>query len=317
VRNTIEKAQAPVNKAIDWVINQAVKLVKAAGKFFSGMFGKKEKEQAEPTKDGTRDAQTVARNTLHERLGQETSVAAAEQVVAATAAELKPIGVKRIEIGAEQKDGSRPILVEASPLTRVSALIARKVAVAVSVKITMRKEEPKGVLESILKAPQKTWLGTFGETMQFMKTPGAEGTGRTAPLPPVSQPSRTPARLGDQPSGGVILEPEGQARELEILAWNTGVSIGRKDARGEYETNVSHAEHQFVDWFMDRPLAWRKRVASVEMIVQSSSKSVTKICEKCSADIAKIEKAHPGITHVTFIAAGQAEPKEEKVDVKE
>ena len=41
VKETIEKAQAPVNKAIDWVIHGAVKLVKAAGKFIKGLFGSK------------------------------------------------------------------------------------------------------------------------------------------------------------------------------------------------------------------------------------------------------------------------------------
>ena len=43
VRGFIEKAQAPVNKAIDWVINLAVKAVKAVGKLVGGVFGKKEK----------------------------------------------------------------------------------------------------------------------------------------------------------------------------------------------------------------------------------------------------------------------------------
>jgi hypothetical protein len=42
VRNTIEKAQSPVNKAIDWVIHGAVKLVKAAGKFVGKALGKKD-----------------------------------------------------------------------------------------------------------------------------------------------------------------------------------------------------------------------------------------------------------------------------------
>lgn len=57
IRKTIEKAQEPINKAIDWVINQAVKLVKAAGKLISGVFVKKDKgkkdeepETADPEK---------------------------------------------------------------------------------------------------------------------------------------------------------------------------------------------------------------------------------------------------------------------------
>jgi hypothetical protein len=45
VRKTIDKAQAPVNKAMDWVIGQAFKLVKAAGKLISGGFGKRNGEE--------------------------------------------------------------------------------------------------------------------------------------------------------------------------------------------------------------------------------------------------------------------------------
>ena len=44
IRKTIEKAQAPVNKAIDWVINQAVKVVTAAGQLFGGLLGSKRKK---------------------------------------------------------------------------------------------------------------------------------------------------------------------------------------------------------------------------------------------------------------------------------
>ena len=47
IRSTIQKVQAPVNKAIDWVIHQAVKLVKAVGKFIGGLFGKKDKKKDE------------------------------------------------------------------------------------------------------------------------------------------------------------------------------------------------------------------------------------------------------------------------------
>jgi hypothetical protein len=43
------KAQTPVNKAIDWVITQAVKLVKAAGKFVKDVFGKKDSKADERT----------------------------------------------------------------------------------------------------------------------------------------------------------------------------------------------------------------------------------------------------------------------------
>ena len=56
VRSTIEKGQTLVYGAMDWVINQAVKLVKAVGKFVGGL-GKKE---AKPTDDPEHDAKVNA-----------------------------------------------------------------------------------------------------------------------------------------------------------------------------------------------------------------------------------------------------------------
>ena len=50
VRETIEKARSPVDKAIDWVINLAVKGVKAAGKFIGGLFSGKKPETGKDDK---------------------------------------------------------------------------------------------------------------------------------------------------------------------------------------------------------------------------------------------------------------------------
>jgi hypothetical protein len=43
VRKIIEKAQAPVGKAMDWLIHQAAKLIKKAGGFVKGLFGSSKK----------------------------------------------------------------------------------------------------------------------------------------------------------------------------------------------------------------------------------------------------------------------------------
>jgi hypothetical protein len=58
IRGAIEKIQAPVNKAIDWLIGKAVKLAKAIG----GLFGKKKKEEPETpeTEDPEHDAKVQA-----------------------------------------------------------------------------------------------------------------------------------------------------------------------------------------------------------------------------------------------------------------
>jgi hypothetical protein len=62
IRDTIKKVQQPVNTAIDWVINQAVKLVKAAGKLVGGLLGKKEShkdDKTSPTGDPQHDAKVT------------------------------------------------------------------------------------------------------------------------------------------------------------------------------------------------------------------------------------------------------------------
>ncbi len=46
----LEKIRAPIDKAINFVIGLAVKLAKAAGKLFTGAFGKKKEE--DPNKKG-------------------------------------------------------------------------------------------------------------------------------------------------------------------------------------------------------------------------------------------------------------------------
>lgn len=58
IRSIIMKIQAPINKAIDWVINKAVALVKAAGKLFAG--GNKKKDQDKETDDPEHDAKLTA-----------------------------------------------------------------------------------------------------------------------------------------------------------------------------------------------------------------------------------------------------------------
>lgn len=59
IRKTIEKAQAPVNKAIDWVINGAVKVVKAAGKLVSGLMGGKDNDKKTDHEDDPEKAAKI------------------------------------------------------------------------------------------------------------------------------------------------------------------------------------------------------------------------------------------------------------------
>jgi uncharacterized protein DUF4157 len=59
IRTNIEKIQAPVNKAIDWLINKAVKLAKSIAGLFGGK-KKKEDEKTPETNDPEHDAKVTA-----------------------------------------------------------------------------------------------------------------------------------------------------------------------------------------------------------------------------------------------------------------
>lgn len=73
IRKIIDKAQAPINEAIDWVIHQAVKLVKAAGKFVGGLFGGEKEEDKEVSRtDGASVAVKLAKP--FEMHGQEHAI---------------------------------------------------------------------------------------------------------------------------------------------------------------------------------------------------------------------------------------------------
>jgi hypothetical protein len=74
IKKTIDKAQEPVNKAIDWVIHQAVKLVKKVG----GMFGGKKKADHEndPEKAAKIDAGLAALHIAEKAEAQDGALSA-------------------------------------------------------------------------------------------------------------------------------------------------------------------------------------------------------------------------------------------------
>jgi hypothetical protein len=92
IRKTIEKAQAPVNKAIDWVINKAVTLVKAAGKLIGGVFGGKDKD----AKDDKRDFRVRAKEELASKFTGKLTRAQMQGIVADVFAKYQKEGLKGI-----------------------------------------------------------------------------------------------------------------------------------------------------------------------------------------------------------------------------
>ena len=108
---------------------------------------------------------------------------------------------------------------------------------------------------------------------------------RAAVLPPAAQPQKTAAKKGGQPSAGVIVAPDAGKDEFQVKSWNTSRPIGKKG-----QSNVSHAEHQFTEWFTSRPWKWRQRVAAVTVTVEGLP-----VCPLCDADLKAMKAQNPNI----------------------
>ena len=282
IREIIEAIRKPINEAIDWVITKAVDLVKAAG----GLLGFGKAEDKKDSHEQLEGAQLAAQNAVHLKLGADTTPETAEAALPGILQELAPTGLKNLILGPPDEEGDREVLAEASPRKRVAKLMHKRISVAVSA--TIRVKEGKEVMAGLFRGPSverlrsgtlQQWPGEepkFAEFRSYQKE-ALGGTGRAAMLQPVSQPPGTRAKSGDQPSGGLIVEPKPGASELEILTWNTS-----QPERGH---NVSHAERQFIDWFRQRPRAWREKVESVTLVVEGRP-----VCDRCEVDLLQLQE---------------------------
>src|SRR5688572_13360733 len=235
VKQTIEKAQSPVNKAIDWVIHQAVKLVKAAGKFIKGLFGKKDKDEGKKPAAPSEQVREVAMARLEQMVGAEAPVKKVQGATAKIAQDLRKDGLKRFEVRKAKGDASYEIVTEASPLTVAATMapVDANVVVAMTVSIKLAGEEPP-------------LAGSIAERGSFAPTrppddESAKGFVQGRKFMELTPPSvhGLPAKdeRATRTSGLAVLEPRKGDTSVDMVAWNTSAAIKF--------SNVSHAEHQF------------------------------------------------------------------------
>jgi hypothetical protein len=187
IRKTIDKAQEPVNKAIDWVINLAVKGVKAIGKAIAGAFGKKEEKKDDKEADPHADVRTQVAHTLSERLTEAHTREDAIEIVEATEKEYKGLGLKSLEVGPEDEEGNSTILAEASPKAPLA-------------KLTQQVPRPKG-------------RSVTSKVEVVLAVPVDVGSAELAPVDPVKATVKT---------GGVVWTPAVKtSTKIHAVTWNT------------------------------------------------------------------------------------------------
>lgn len=120
IKELIEKIQAPINKAIDWIIHKAVALVKKAGQLLG--FGEKE------SKNGDEDSQSSAvkaeaAQSVLEKKGTYDSFESMGALFSDIYSELKPEGLDFIGL-IPDRDGGYFIGVSASAVDRIAKVKA-------------------------------------------------------------------------------------------------------------------------------------------------------------------------------------------------
>ena len=266
VKATIEKAQSPVNKAIDWVIHGAVKLVQAAGKFIGKVFGK----DKDDVKQGS-GVKAKASSLLVARIGKKAKVNSIQTAANFVLEQLRPEGLKRLEV--KRSRDKLSILAEASPIDEILAMIPddKKEAVAVTLAAIIKLKGGAPVIQGVSPRPLKR--GTDPMNLKEEKV-----TPFVKPVPgPDVAPKGTPRedREGqDRAAGAYSTRPD--TNEIYVVTYNTGHPKGGDD-------NSSHAERQFVEWFNDNAPEWRSRVERIDIRISMSP------CKNCGPTLVQIK----------------------------
>jgi hypothetical protein len=248
VRGFIEKAQAPVNKAIDWVINLAVKGVKAIGKVFG-----KSKAADRPEFEEVKGQAAVQMKTL---IGPETTADQAIEAAKQVERELAPQGLKRLTV-VHLEEGWR-VDAEASPVSELFQLLPKHKGYSVrfAAKLYLAGERD----------PVEGTKRKSGFSTKLVRT----GRGKGSSLNPISFAQLFPPDYQVLATGiiartdrrslntGEVIERS----ELLPVAFATG---NTGDAKSR--SNSSHAEEQFAAWFRKQTDSWQERVKRIEMFI--------------------------------------------------
>jgi hypothetical protein len=254
IKSTIHKIQAPINKAIDWVISQAVKLFKAAGNALGSLFGKKEKPAAEKPKEQLDDpsgAKTLAIARLHQEATSSHSVESLRTIVGRIRKDLAPQGLKKLDLGPQSEDGQYPIMAEASNYQQIATASPPDTIVEMNAKITL--DEAGGAPVDERGAPMQQDRAT---SMATGKTPQQMG---------LSKPWMPKAH------GGFAMVDSRTQNEIFTASWNTG----RQRPAGK-DKNRSHAEWRFDQFVRNKGSNWVPRIRRIDVRLNESP------CKACA-----------------------------------
>lgn len=231
----INRIRAPIDRALDRVVEWIVAMARRIGRLFSGSSA-----AAAPASGGVRGE---AARLLQQRLGSHQTPEQARQVVRQVLDQLRPAGLRNLLIVPGTPETGDRIEAEASP------------------RLPLLKLLPRGLIP-----PGRSVTMVARVTLDPGPAPASPAAGGITPLPAADMGARVRgSTLVPFGSGGAVLA-SGGAQVLDVATWNTG----RLNETG----NTSHAEHQFIHHMEGRNRRERGffgRIASLELNLRNYS----------------------------------------------
>lgn len=244
IKGIAAKIQAPVNKAIDWVIGKAVGVVKKVGSLFGGKNKTDHKNQ--PKQVGVKG---LAEARMLALLGPRPTIDAAKDSVIAVKKEFAGQGLKALDI--VDKEGDWSVMVEASPREELFKLLStnKKYTVRFAAKLYLTGETDATAgtkaRTAFAKDPKRTRYEFATTQRGAYQDIGTGILAKTADIRPL-----TP---------DIDADANKDLKPVAFVSGNTG------DRR--HRSNASHAEEQFATWLDAQDLSWRERVKRIEISI--------------------------------------------------
>ena len=300
VKGLIKKGKALVKKAkkkAKALVKKAKKTKKKAKAFvrktkktvkrlLKGEKGKisKNKEEKDKQAASTR-VKEVARNLLLNELRAEHTKKQAQEIINKIFNQLKPDGLKRLELGQETPKGEYIISAEASKKINLIKLKRKiiqteKLPTVVS-QITVTLLDP----ELDIELEERSFPGSSSKQL-FVKKGPSDVLGKVVlQLQQLGSLKyyivlEHDVRMATRSIGGKRFIPDKASNKIEFLTWNVGGKEYDKD------TNNTHAEKSFVRWAekeLKKDLEWGKRVKEIEVKNEPFSP-----CDFCCSDLSGI-----------------------------
>jgi tRNA(Arg) A34 adenosine deaminase TadA len=268
----IGELRALVDKAIEWLMRKAVDLGKSALNALGFGSSADQEKKADPN-----DVREIAGAKAATALAGLDDEAKMEAAIAGIRAELAPQGLSKLEFSPYNDDGVSYLVAAASPDKNVGKKKKPKIKTAsCRLRVTLHFKKAEDADNFV--GDTKFYDDNLPKGKGEQPGQGDVGEAKTALIgdPPSNWlPGR--GKMGGGGRGLVMIKPT-EKQQVKLASWNTGAPVP--------ETNDSHAERQFLDWFENNKAP---NLEKVELHLNISP------CSICAATLATVVS---GVTQV-------------------